>query len=280
VSAYLYERPQVLALLREAKEHPEQDGPRLVLADYLEENGDPDRAEHVRLGCHIAPGAPPLEPSRRKEVEQRLQRLEERRGGAWLGSLWRWWLFAAEWHRGLLAVKLPRRFDPEGIADVLPWIDTLLLTVAGREGFQRVAAFLGRAQLNHLVLDLRTQMHADTLLGLLADLPASANLRTVTIHWPLRLLHRPGGEGSVSVPAVSDGFLGALLAAPFCRRLTHLGTSRPFLAEQTQLIRHLGTEPVHVESALWMHRLPPMAFRARSSGASPSRPLPVTQTDR
>jgi uncharacterized protein (TIGR02996 family) len=271
VTTYLYERPQVLALLREATEHPEQGGPRLVLADYLEENGDPDRAEHVRLGCQVAPGAPPLEASRRKQVEQQLQRLEEQRGGAWLGSLWRWWLFVAQWHRGLLAVKLPRRFDPAGIADVLPWIDTLLLAVAGREGFQRVAAFLGRGQLNHLALDLRTRMSASTLLGALADLPASASLRTFTIHWPLRLLHRPSGEGSVSVPAVSDGFLAALLAAPLCRHLSHLGTSRLFLAGQTQSIRDLGIEPVHAESPLWMHHLPPAAFRGRSSGAPPSR---------
>jgi hypothetical protein len=146
----------------------------LVLADYLEENGDADRAEHVRLGCQVAPGAIPAEASRRKQVEQRLQRLEERRGGAWLGPLWRWWLFVAQWHRGLLAVKLPRRFDPEGIADVLPWIDTLLLAVAGREGFQRVAAFLEQAQPNHLAHNLRTRMHASTLLGALAGLSGSA----------------------------------------------------------------------------------------------------------
>jgi uncharacterized protein (TIGR02996 family) len=271
VNTYLYEQPQVLALLREAKEHPEQDGPRLVLADYLEENGDLDRAEHVRLGCQVVSGAPPLEPSSRRQAEQRLQRLEERRGGAWLGPLWRWWLFVAQWHRGLLAVKLPRRFESAGIADVLPWIDTLLLTVAGREGFQRVAAFLERGQVNHLAIDLRTRMHASTLLGALAGLPASASLRTFTLHWPLRLLHRPGGEGAVSVPAVSDGFLAALLAAPLCRHLSHLGTSRPFLAEQTRLIRRLGIEPAHAEIPLWMHRLPPAAFRGRSHRASPSR---------
>ena len=39
-----------------------------------------------------------------------------------------------QWHRGLLAVKLPRRFDPGGIADVLPWTDTLLLTVPNQLG--------------------------------------------------------------------------------------------------------------------------------------------------
>jgi hypothetical protein len=181
-----------------------------------------DRASHR---------SPSLGASRRKQVEQRLQRLEERRGGAWLGSLWRWRLFVAQWHRGLMAVKL------------------------------------------------RTRMHAGTLLGLLAGLPGSPCLRSLSIHWPLRLLHRPEGEGSSSVPAVSEGFLAALLAAPVCRHLTHLGTSRPFLAEQTRLIRHLGVEPVHVESALWMHRLPPAAFRGRSPGASSSRPLPVTQGD-
>jgi uncharacterized protein (TIGR02996 family) len=95
MNSYLSGRPQVLALLQQAKECPEQDGPRLVLADFLEEQGDPDRAEFIRLGCQLAPGAPPLDASLRQQIGQRLDRLEERHGGAWLGSLWRWWLFLA-----------------------------------------------------------------------------------------------------------------------------------------------------------------------------------------
>ncbi len=48
--------------------NPDGDTPRLVYADWLEENGDPDRAELIRIGCElpgheakdIAPGLPEL----------------------------------------------------------------------------------------------------------------------------------------------------------------------------------------------------------------------------
>jgi uncharacterized protein (TIGR02996 family) len=277
MSSYLSLRPQVLALLQQARESPEQDGPRLVLADFLEEQGDPDRAEFIRLGCQLAPGVPPLEASLHQQIAQRLEGLEERHGGAWLGSLWRWWLYLAGWHRGLLAVKLTRRFDPEGFTDILPWLDTLLLTVAGRQSLQRVAHLLERAQVNHLTIDFHARMGESTLLEALTQLPGSTCLRSLSIHWPIALLRRPEGDGTAgTVAAVSEGFLAALLGSPLCRHLTHLGSSRPFVVEMACLIRGFGIEPIHAEERLWMHRLPPAVFRARKPVDSSSGPLPVT----
>ena len=49
---------QALALLQAAREQPENDGPRLVLADWLEEAGDSYRAEFIRLQCALGPGSP------------------------------------------------------------------------------------------------------------------------------------------------------------------------------------------------------------------------------
>ena len=43
-----------LALLRAVCESPDDDTPRLVLADWLEENGEPERAEFIRIGVEIA----------------------------------------------------------------------------------------------------------------------------------------------------------------------------------------------------------------------------------
>ena len=40
--------------LRAIQEAPDDDTPRLVYADWLEENGDPDRAEFVRVQCDLA----------------------------------------------------------------------------------------------------------------------------------------------------------------------------------------------------------------------------------
>jgi uncharacterized protein (TIGR02996 family) len=45
-------RPEVLAFLRDAKENPRDDPPRLILADWLDENGDEidrARAEFIRI---------------------------------------------------------------------------------------------------------------------------------------------------------------------------------------------------------------------------------------
>jgi uncharacterized protein (TIGR02996 family) len=42
------------AFLRDIRERPEDDTPRLVFADWLEDNGDPRRAEFIRLQCRLA----------------------------------------------------------------------------------------------------------------------------------------------------------------------------------------------------------------------------------
>jgi hypothetical protein len=52
------------------------------------------------------------------------------------------------------------------------------------------------------------------------------------------------------------------------KHLTHLGTSRPFGIEQARAIRDSGVVPVHAQASLWMHHMPPSAFRAE--GAAPS----------
>ena len=43
--------PQLLALLQACKEDPANDEPRLVLADWLEEHDDSDRALLIRRQC-------------------------------------------------------------------------------------------------------------------------------------------------------------------------------------------------------------------------------------
>lgn len=42
------------AFLAAILESPDDDGPRLIFADYLEENGDPARGEFIRIQCAIA----------------------------------------------------------------------------------------------------------------------------------------------------------------------------------------------------------------------------------
>jgi uncharacterized protein (TIGR02996 family) len=50
-------RPEVLAFLCDIKENPEDETPRLILADWLEEYGDEHdaaRAELIRVQCEMA----------------------------------------------------------------------------------------------------------------------------------------------------------------------------------------------------------------------------------
>lgn len=58
----LWEAEEYLALYRSVVEHPESDLPRLIAADWVEENGDAEFAEFVRLQCEEA------EPSSRQRV--------------------------------------------------------------------------------------------------------------------------------------------------------------------------------------------------------------------
>jgi hypothetical protein len=172
--------------------------------------------------------------------------------------LWQRWLT-----RGLLSARLPPKTQPVEVEDVLPWLDTALLTLTGKASFHWAVELLGAAQLNHLYLDLRRPFRALLLLAFLADVPDRACLRSLSLHWPLGLLHRPN-EAELAVPAITDTFLVALLGElSLTRHLTHLGSSPNWSNEQTQLIRSHGIEPVRAEPHFWPHRLSPTRFRSR-----------------
>ena len=42
------------AFIHSIREAPDDDAPRLVYADWLEDNGDPQRAEFIRVQCELA----------------------------------------------------------------------------------------------------------------------------------------------------------------------------------------------------------------------------------
>ncbi|MDY3555553.1 TIGR02996 domain-containing protein [Gemmata sp. JC717] len=73
------------SLLAAVLEHPEEDTPRLMYADWLQENGDPDRGQFVRLqveGAHAEPYSPQA-----RECEVAAQHLLERHRGTWTRHL-------------------------------------------------------------------------------------------------------------------------------------------------------------------------------------------------
>ncbi len=72
-------------LLRDVCEHPDDDTPRLVYADWLDEHGDPDRAEFIRVQVEAErlPGRGP----RRKQLLARAGQLQAAHGREWLAEL-------------------------------------------------------------------------------------------------------------------------------------------------------------------------------------------------
>jgi uncharacterized protein (TIGR02996 family) len=63
---------------------PDDDTPRLVFADWLEEQGNP-RGEFLRLQCRLGAWVPDLD--ERTRLQQREQQLLAEHGAAWLGEL-------------------------------------------------------------------------------------------------------------------------------------------------------------------------------------------------
>src|SRR4051794_14188885 len=84
------------ALLQTIYDDPENDTPRLVYADCLEEQGDSARAEFIRLECEQATirHHPVVAPNRWDsprfwELEARLNELSSRHAAGWFAPLFR-----------------------------------------------------------------------------------------------------------------------------------------------------------------------------------------------
>src|SRR4051812_26564817 len=73
------------AFLSAIREAPEDDAPRLVYADWLEDQGDLHRAEFIRLQCRLA-RVEPDDPDRR-ELEEPLWAMEREHGARWAAAL-------------------------------------------------------------------------------------------------------------------------------------------------------------------------------------------------
>jgi uncharacterized protein (TIGR02996 family) len=119
-------------LLRAICENADDDTPRLIYADWLDEHGDPDRAEFIRAQCELA--RPPARGTRtrRSWLERRVKVLWKQHGADWAkqpggGSdkLNRWERgFCAHHHaKDLAALKaeLPRRLAEAPIQHTHVW---------------------------------------------------------------------------------------------------------------------------------------------------------------
>ena len=72
---------EAAAFLADICERPEDDAPRLVYADWLEEHGEPDRAEFIRTQCELAKAAE--DDPRRVKLKDREKALLKEHQGEW-----------------------------------------------------------------------------------------------------------------------------------------------------------------------------------------------------
>ena len=101
------------ALLAAICANPDDDTPRLAFADWLEENGEPERAEFVRLQCELASGLPPG--PRRSAMVSRTNKLLRKNESHWRADLvetepmaWTWDRFERGFVESLAVYDLDR----------------------------------------------------------------------------------------------------------------------------------------------------------------------------
>src|SRR5205823_5205407 len=127
---------EVLAFLRDVKDHPDEDAPRLVLADWLTEHDDP-RGEFLR--AEVMSARLGWRQWERRHLDACAQELLRQHGDDWLGPL-RGVSFYPKWERGMLRLalgpdKLPElaACDPEADERVA-WVDGLSTGTLGETG--------------------------------------------------------------------------------------------------------------------------------------------------
>jgi uncharacterized protein (TIGR02996 family) len=115
------------AFLQAILENEDDDAPRLVYADWLEENGASERAAFIRCQCLRA--RLPSGDARRRELRVRCRELLKRHVRQWVGPL-RPWLRGGRFHRGLLdAVTVPAQVYLDHAAEIVRLVPIRRVTV-------------------------------------------------------------------------------------------------------------------------------------------------------
>jgi uncharacterized protein (TIGR02996 family) len=176
--------PELKVLLSEVKALPDDDTPRLILADWLQDHGDP-RGEFIHLQVvrhHLADDDP-----RRVEMYQRECQILRRHSFDWLGPLAD---HAGSWTftRGFIALLARAErflnravFDLAAECDVFAWVEELALS---NVGLSELVLLAGSPLLPHLVrLDLSHNDVRDGGLIRLLEAPDLRRLHTLRLEY-------------------------------------------------------------------------------------------------
>jgi uncharacterized protein (TIGR02996 family) len=232
-------RPEVLAFLRDAKDHPEDDTPRLVLADWLDDHGDEAdqaRAAHLRAQCRLARlkrGDPEWE-----DVAQEVQALEDQHVIGWLGPLSTGKL-RRSFVRGLVRLRARARWvlGPRNQAlsatETWTWVEGLELESTRSRDVAELAACVALGSLSSLSLDCWSWEDTSVSAKALAASPHLKGLVSLKLSSSnptiLGLLESPHLTclTSLGLPRCQLNTAKAwpLLALPYLERLTNLDLS-------------------------------------------------------
>jgi uncharacterized protein (TIGR02996 family) len=141
------------ALLAAVIANPDEDTPRLVYADWLQENGQPERAEFIRLQC-----APELD----ETSKGRAFELEEQYRSEWLGLLPQRSAFECEFRRGFpehLVAHYTQLLEHYDAVARLVWVRSLCLTGLDTSAIYRLVARPWNLRWIELELQAHTRLH-------------------------------------------------------------------------------------------------------------------------
>jgi uncharacterized protein (TIGR02996 family) len=181
-------RPELLGLLQACKEKPEDDGPRLILADWVEDHsrGPADEARVRAIRAGVEAGRLPEGDERRVSLEAEARKLFAKHRDEWLGPLVP---FCGRWYsaieRGLLYVIarggeiLTKAGAEAGRGEEYAWVDSLRIGRFSSEAGEKLLASGLLPSVNALSL-------ADTDfswrgINALAPSPQLANLRKLNL---------------------------------------------------------------------------------------------------
>ncbi len=209
-------------LLDDICTHPDDDAPRLVYADWLEEHGRPERAEFIRVQLALA--GPEADGPRRGELRRRERELLEAHADEWLRPL-----------RELLGPKSMPRFErgfpaqlalgvrqfmghAEELFRLAPAQDVKLLRLM--QSTLKPAELAASPHLGRLrSLDLNGSQLRNADLAALLSSPHLGNLRALRIGGndvgksALKALVRPGGLPGLKELSLENSVVGADLRA-------------------------------------------------------------------
>jgi len=261
-SAGLPDRPDVRILLGDIKDNPGEDRLRLILADWLEENGagpvDQARAEVIRVG--VAQARLPANAPERFELNLRARALQHQWMNAWLGPLGAF--FGAGTTvacvRGLLSVTLPasrcrsQTLSALAESEAWQWVEEVSITSARDDEVVQLRNCPLLRSIGALAF-VGNQIQR-TGARVLAEMP-----------WLSRLFHL-----DLTLNPIGDAGLQALLASPRLEHLTslELGNCQLTAAAGPTLAEWPGFARLE-RLIVWGNRLGNSGIAALSAAAAP-----------